>query len=142
MKAFRKTVYTEENQVFEESLFAVGNGYLGVRGAFEEGYPSGESIRGSYINGLYDRVGMVHAEMAYGFPTEQDKQPRIMDTQTCEVWADGERVQLIEGRYAHYERYIDYVNGYTLRRYQFTHSNGKPVEVSFKRLASFQWTNV
>ena len=38
-----------------ETLFHNANGYLGVRGCFEEGYPQGFSqVRGTYINGFYD----------------------------------------------------------------------------------------
>ena len=40
-----------------------GNGYIGVRSNFEEGYPEGQkTIRGSYINGFYDFMKMPQAE--------------------------------------------------------------------------------
>ena len=35
-----------------ESLFSIGNGYMGQRANFEESY-SGETFRGSYIAGVY-----------------------------------------------------------------------------------------
>ncbi|HAS74031.1 MAG TPA: beta-phosphoglucomutase [Clostridiales bacterium UBA8960] len=133
--------YDAMQQELEESLFMIGNGYIGVRGSFEEGYASGSSIRGTYINGLYDRVPMVHAEMAYGFPTEQDKQPRVMDTQTCEVWLDGEKAMLSPQQTDSYERYLDFQAGESRRTYIYETRQGKRASIEFKRLASLTETN-
>lgn len=141
MWKLKSNTYDPNRQCADESLYMVGNGYLGVRGCFEEGYPNGETIRGTYINGLYDRVPMVHAEMAYGFPTEQDKQPRIVDTQTCEVWLDGERASMIEGRYDDYERTLDFHLGETIRTYKYRTQTGKVATLVFKRMASFYQKN-
>ncbi|MBM7561680.1 glycoside hydrolase family 65 protein [Fusibacter tunisiensis] len=128
--------YTPSRQVIEESLFMVGNGYVGVRGCFEEGYPSGDTIRGTYINGLFDRVPMQHAEMAYGLPIVQDKQPRIADTQTCKIWLDDEPVQLIEGKFETYYRHLDYHKGTSERSYVFMTSSGYKGHLKFTRMAS------
>ena len=35
-----------------ESLFSIGNGYMGQRANFEESY-SGDTLQGSYIGGIY-----------------------------------------------------------------------------------------
>ena len=41
--------------LLNETLFHNANGYQGVRGNFEEGYPEGyDTIRGQYINGFYN----------------------------------------------------------------------------------------
>ena len=129
--------YDDLKQELEESLFMIGDGYVGVRGCFEEGYPSGNTVRGTYINGLYDRVPMIHAEMAYGFPTMQDKQPRILDTQTCEIWLDGEKAQLIEGKYEQYERLLDFQIGESKRSYVYMTKSSKRATLCFKRMAPF-----
>ena len=47
-----------------ESLFTVGNGYLGVRGNPEEGRDS--ALNGTYVNGLHETWDIQHAEDAYG----------------------------------------------------------------------------
>ncbi len=142
MWQFEKKAYSPKTQMLDESLFMVGNGYIGVRGCFEEGYPQGDTIRGTYINGLYDRVPMVHAEMAFGFPTVQDKQPRLIDTQTCKVYLDGEPASLVEGRYQEYLRTLDYLKGETCRSYVFITKSGKEAKLRFKRLASFVERNI
>ena len=53
----------EESCVLHETVFHNGNGYIGVRSNFEEGYPEEQkTIRGSYINGFYDFMKMPQAE--------------------------------------------------------------------------------
>lgn len=137
MRKFIKSDFDESQQMVEESLFSIGNGYVGLRGSFEEGYPMVSSIRGTYINGLYDRVPMVHAEMAFGFPIVQDVQPRIIDTQTCEIYLEGEKVQLKKGQYQNYQRWLDYQHGEAIRVYEFITGKGKTAKIKFRRMASF-----
>ena len=47
-----------------ESVFAVGNGYLGLRGAPEEGAPAHDAA--VVLNGFYESWPIVHPEDAYG----------------------------------------------------------------------------
>jgi len=44
--------FHKEDNLISESIFSIGNGYMGVRGTFEEGY-SGNTLQGSYISGIY-----------------------------------------------------------------------------------------
>ena len=48
-----------------ETLFNVGNGYLGMRGNVEEGRES--FAHGTFINGFHETWPINHAEEAYGF---------------------------------------------------------------------------
>ncbi len=51
-----------------ESLFSLANGYLGIRGNFEEGYKETyKSIRGAYINGFYETVDVKYGEKLFWF---------------------------------------------------------------------------
>ncbi len=45
-----------------ETVFTIGNGYLGTRGAFEEWYP-GEQ-RTTFIHGVFDDAPVVFTELA------------------------------------------------------------------------------
>jgi alpha,alpha-trehalose phosphorylase len=49
-----------------ETLFALGNGYLGMRGTFEEGLP-GASVEGTYINGFYESAPIIYGEKFIGY---------------------------------------------------------------------------
>jgi len=47
---------------YKETLFNIGNGYLGTRGSFEEGYQG--AMGATLIHGVYDDVPVVHTELA------------------------------------------------------------------------------
>ncbi|MGO2099830.1 glycoside hydrolase family 65 protein [Vagococcus salmoninarum] len=48
----KTTTLDVENMRLQESLTSIGNGYMGMRGNFEEGY-SGDSHQGTYIAGVW-----------------------------------------------------------------------------------------
>ena len=48
-----------------ETMLALGNGYLGIRGCPEEGGPNAEN--GTFINGFYETRPIIYGEEAYGF---------------------------------------------------------------------------
>lgn len=49
-----------------ETLFAVGNGYLGLRGNHEEGDADAHA-HGTFVNGFHETWGIRHAEAAFAF---------------------------------------------------------------------------
>lgn len=123
----------------DESLFTLANGYLGVRGCFEEGYDTEAStIRGTYINGVYDTLPVTHPEKLYGFPDFQDKQPNLVDLQSIYIELDGERVSLFSGAHENYKRILHLDKGYTERTFSYTTKQGKRAEISIKRLVSLR----
>lgn len=123
-----------------ESLFTLANGYLGVRGNFEEGYPDGyPSIHGTYINGFYDTVPMVHAEKQFGDPEQIQKQLNVIDAQGLRLYIgeDREPVSPFIGRLVSYERYLVLESGVQIRRYRVVTPKGRDMEVTLTRLVSF-----
>ena len=44
--------FNDDNNEISESIFSLGNGYMGQRANFEEEY-SGKSLQGNYIAGVY-----------------------------------------------------------------------------------------
>src|ERR1700741_5597034 len=51
-----------------ESLFALSNGHIGLRGNLDEGEPYG--LPGTYLNSLYEVRPLPYAEAGYGFPDQ------------------------------------------------------------------------
>ena len=50
-----------------ESVFALGNGFIGLRGNLEEGSASGaDTIQGSFLNAVFDSEPIRYGETAYG----------------------------------------------------------------------------
>ena len=73
-KIVRKYDHVDRHDLEQgESVFHTANGYIGVRGAFEEGYCCDvRSVRGCYINGVYDITSMSQAEPLYGLVDNKD----------------------------------------------------------------------
>lgn len=135
----KKYTFTNEQLLVEESLFSVANGYLGIRGNFEEGYTKEyDTIRGSYINGVYEIVGLTYAENAFGFPSTAQKMVNIMDAQGIRLFFDDEPFSLFEGTLHHYERRLDTQLGYALRDMHWVSPKGHEIKISIKKMASFK----
>src|SRR5439155_25627458 len=49
-----------------ESLFALSNGHIGLRGNLDEGEPHG--LPGTYLNSVYELRPLPYAEAGYGYP--------------------------------------------------------------------------
>jgi len=128
----------KENLLREESLFHTANGYLGVRGNFEEGYLEElPSVRGSYINGVYENIPMEYSERLYGFPTESQRMISLPDLQTTKIIVDGEDVSLFEGELLEYERILDFEKGCQIRKVSWKSPKGKHLIFTITRVASF-----
>ena len=139
-----KAWIVEENQIDQasllknESLFNVANGYIGIRGNFEEGYPSDKvSIRGSYINAFYEEATITYGEKAFGFPETLQKIVNVMDGQTVFVTIGEERVNLFEGELKSLKRFVNLKEGYYTRQIHWVSPKGKEVKIDITRLASF-----
>src|SRR3954447_17091641 len=49
-----------------ESVFALSNGHLGLRGNLDEGEPVG--LPGTYLNSVYELRPLPYAEAGFGYP--------------------------------------------------------------------------
>ena len=54
--------YSDEFVGLTETVFSLGNGFVGVRGSFEEGRPA--LVPGTFVNGFHETWPIVHAEGA------------------------------------------------------------------------------
>ncbi|MBJ6361624.1 glycoside hydrolase family 65 protein [Paenibacillus sp. GCM10012307] len=123
-----------------ESIFAQGNGYLGVRGNFEEGYAEGmSSIRGTYLNAYHDVIDVPYGEKLYAFPSTQQKLVNMIDAQTIRIYLEGEEapVSLYSGKVISYERYFHMDRGYSERILHWKSAGGKEIKATFRRVVSF-----
>lgn len=126
-----------------ESLFFTGNGYLGIRGNFEEGLPTDQkTIRGTYLNAFHDSVPIPYGEKLYAFPDSQQKLLNVIDSQTIVIYFgeghEEERFCLEEGEILSFERHLHFDKGYSERNIEWRSPLGKELKLTFKRLVSFQ----
>ena len=138
----------------EESLFFTGNGYLGVRGCFEEPpRPEADgghrSIRGTYLNAFHEITDVEYGEKLFGFPETQQKMANVIDAQTVLLafgGADGEAAggrdpetfSLEEGEVLAYERVLHLDRGYAERIVHWRSPSGREVRLAFRRLVSLR----
>lgn len=128
----------QEELLLRETIFHNANGYIGVRGCFEEGYQEGlTSIRGTYINGFYDFARMEQAEKLCGLIEEKQTILNVADTQTIRLYVDGEEFSLFEGTVEESRSTLDMEKGITLRHAVWTSPKGRKVEITVKRMTSF-----
>lgn len=128
----------QDRLLLDETLLSTGNGYIGIRGNFEEGYAPGmQSVRGNYINGFYDTVNITYGENAYGFPQTAQKIVNVMDPQTIEVYIGDEKINLFSGNVTDLKRHLDITKGIATRSYKYETPKGHKIEVAIKRMVSF-----
>lgn len=132
------TQFDPSQLLAQESVFFTANGYLGVRGNFEEHYaPSLESIRGCYINGFYDDVPIRYSERLYGFPETAQRMVNLPDVQTMRLFVDGQEFSLFTGTVHSYLRQMDTDSGTHTRKVEWESDDGKRVRITITRMASF-----
>lgn len=131
--------FNEEDYFLSETLFHNANGYIGVRGAFEEGAPEGYgTMRGTYINGFYDIIPMKQAEMLCNFVDKKETMLNVSDTMTINCIVDGEIFDLNKGTVIEHVRTLDMNAGVTKRHIVWEAPSGKRVEINIKRMTSFE----
>jgi len=119
-----------------ESLFAVGNGYLGMRGNHPEGRYAHE--QGTFINGFHETFPIRHAEQAYGFAEVGQSIINAPDAKVMRVYVDDEPLSFGVADVREYERVLDMRDGVLRRRILWVTPSGKRVRVDFERMVSFE----
>ena len=133
--------FTAENAdlLRNETLFHNANGYIGVRGCWEEGYPHGyDTIRGQYINGYYNSYPIQPEEWHIGFLREKHTMVNTFDTQTINLEIDGEPVDLFTGKVLSFRRTLDMKKGITRREFRWESPEGRILEAEITRMTSFE----
>jgi len=124
-----------------ESLFSIGNGIMGQRANFEERY-SGESLRGSYIGGVYypdkTRVGW----WKNGYPEYFAKVLNSAFWIGVEVKVGGEVLDLHTAKVLDFYRELDMQHGVLTRRFTAELANKAVVEVEAVRFVSMVRTEL
>lgn len=119
-----------------ETIFAIGNGYLGIRGTFEEGTPVYQS--GTFVNGFYESWPIVYGEEAYGFAKTGQTMVNVTDSTIIKLYVDDEPFYLPTAALLHYERVLDMQAGTLDREVLWETPSGKQVSIRSRRLVSFQ----
>jgi alpha,alpha-trehalose phosphorylase len=121
-----------------ETLFALGNGYIGMRGTHEEGgLPGAASLEGSYLNGFHESEPIEYPENAYGLARNNQFMLNVPNAKCLRVYAGSEAFDLASARLLAYERTLDFRTGLLERTVELESSSGKRVRIVSRRMACF-----
>ena len=118
-----ETQFSPERLHSRETVFTIGNGYLGTRGSFEEGYP--QAVPATLIHGVFDNVPVVYTELA-----------NCPDWLPLNLGINGETFRLDQGTILLYERSLDLRQGLLIRKIRWCSPHGRTVDLRFERWAS------
>ena len=132
--------YKVENNHHNESIFALGNGYMGLRGILEEDYsgPQDTTTPGFYINGIYGSEKIIYGEDAPNQPERTQTIVNLTDWTSINLFIDGEKMDMLKGKVGGYKRVLDMKKGYLKRSFIWTSPRGRKVKISIMRLLSFK----
>lgn len=133
--ALRETRYDVSDLGVTETLFSVGNGYLGLRGNLEEGRDS--YTHGTFVNGFHETWPIHHAEDAYGFAKVGQTIVNAPDAKIMRLYVDDEPLLLTVADIEHYERSLSFREGLLTREVTWRTPSGKRVHLRSRRLVSF-----
>jgi maltose phosphorylase len=118
-----------------ESIFSIGNGRMGQRANFEEEY-SGDTLRGSYVAGVYypdkTRVGW----WKNGYPEYFAKVLNAPNWIGIRITIDNQKLDLAKCKVEDFRRVLDMKEGLLSRSFSATFPDGKKVKVDSKRFCS------
>ncbi|MDD9206748.1 glycosyl hydrolase family 65 protein, partial [Georgenia sp. 10Sc9-8] len=117
-----------------ETLFAVGNGYLGMRANPEEGRES--HFHGNFINGFHETWTIRHAEEAFGFARVGQTIVNVPDAKILRLYVDDEPLLLSVADLHRYERTLDFRDGVLTRELDWETPSGKRVRIRSQRMVS------
>src|SRR3954465_15285763 len=118
-----------------ESIFALSNGPIGLRGNLDEGEPA--TLPGTYLNGFYEVRPLPHAEAAYGDPEAGQTMIDVTNGKLIRLLVDDAPFDLRYGTVVHHERVLALREGVLRREVEWVSPAGQGVKVRSTRLVSF-----
>jgi alpha,alpha-trehalose phosphorylase len=118
-----------------ESLFALSNGHIGLRGNLDEGEPHG--LPGTYLNSFYELRPLPHAEAGYGYPESGQTIVNVTNGKPMRLLVDDEPFDIRYGELRHHERALDLRSGLLSRSVEWCSPARQAVRIRTVRLVSF-----
>lgn len=119
-----------------ETVFALANGYVGVRGTHDEARPS--LAPGTYISGFHETWPIHHAEEAYGLAKVGQSMIAVPDATMLQLFVDDEPLFIPTALVRDYSRVLDMRAGTLTRDLVWSTASGKRITVRTSRLVSME----
>ncbi len=123
-----------------ESIFALSNGHIGLRGNLDEGEP--HATPGTYLNGVYERRPLPSGEAAYGYPESSESIINVTNGKIFRLLVDDEPFDVRYGELLDHQRCLDFRAGTLTRTVTWRSPAGATVRVRTVRLVSLSQRSV
>jgi beta-phosphoglucomutase family hydrolase len=117
-----------------ESVFALSNGHIGLRGNLDEGEP--HDTPGTYLNSFYEKRPLPYAEGGYGYPESGQTIINVTNGKLIRLLVEDEPLDLRYGRVHRHERVLDLQAGTLTREVEWESPAGRRVKLRTERLVS------
>ncbi len=131
----RETELDLQRLAQSESVFALSNGHIGMRGNLDEGEPWG--LPGTYLAGVFENHPLPYAEAGYGNPESGQTVVNVTNGKIIRLIVDDEPFDVRYGELRRHERVLDFRSGLLTREAEWVSPTGKAVRVRSARLVSF-----
>ncbi|MFT3792860.1 MAG: beta-phosphoglucomutase [Rudaea sp.] len=118
----------------DETLFALADGALGVRGGCEE---SASATQGTFIAGVWERSAIHYHERHHGFARTTDTRVPVADATAIRIFLGDAPADPACGEVLAFERTLDLRTGMLSRRLAFRTADGATFEVKAQRIVPF-----
>ncbi|HEV2681119.1 MAG TPA: glycosyl hydrolase family 65 protein, partial [Rhodanobacter sp.] len=119
----------------DESLFALANGTLGVRGNLEE---SDSASQATLLSAVWERTPIEYHERFPGFASHTDTRIPVADAARIHLRLGDTPVRLDQGEWLYFERALDLRNGCYRRRLRWRSPEGATLEIEAERIVSLE----
>jgi alpha,alpha-trehalose phosphorylase len=132
--ALRETALMPDLLAQSESLFALSNGHLGLRGNLDEGEPHGTP--GTYLNSFYELRSLPYAEAGYGYPDDGQTMINVTNGKLIRILVDDEPFDIRYGDLHDHQRWLDLRTGVLHRTAHWTSPSGACIRLRSHRVVS------
>jgi trehalose/maltose hydrolase-like predicted phosphorylase len=136
----RETTLDLERIAQTESLFALSNGHIGLRGNLDEGEPHG--LPGTYLNGFYETRPLPYAEGGFSYPEDGQSVVDVTNGKLIRLLVDDEPFDVRYGELGEHERVLDMRAGTLTRVAKWKSPAGKQIVIRSTRLVSLAQRSV
>jgi alpha,alpha-trehalose phosphorylase len=136
----RETQLDIDRLAQSESLFALSNGHIGLRGNLDEGEPFG--LPGTYLNSFYECRPLPYAEAGFGYPEAGQTIVDVTNGKILRLFVEDEPFDVRYGQLLEHERVLDLRAGTLTREVRWKSPAGKQVKVVSTRVVSLAHRSV
>ncbi|GAB7039261.1 MULTISPECIES: glycoside hydrolase family 65 protein [Catenuloplanes] len=134
--AVRETGVPDDDRLRQrESVFALANGHIGLRGNLDE--PEICGMPGTYLNSLFEERDLSYPEEGYAFPKRTETIVDAPNAKPITLTVGGERFDVRTGTVTRHERVLDLRRGTLVREVEWVSPNGVRLSLRTERLVSF-----